>query len=201
MTAPADPAGASDAPERPRFTLPRTVALVGLMGVGKTTIGRRLAEHFGLPFVDADEEIEKAAGQTIADIFAHYGEVGFRDGEQRVISRLLDDPVQILATGGGALTHPLTRERLKAKAITVWLKTDIKVLARRVANKPHRPLLKDRDPIDVLKDHVKTRYPLYEMADVVVDTGDQPHAKALDSVLDALKAYLEKPIPTETNND
>ncbi len=161
------------------------------MGVGKTTIGRRLADHFHLPFVDADEEIEKAAGRSIADIFAEFGEAGFRDGEQRVIARLLDEPARILATGGGALTHPLTRERLKEKAITVWLRTDIKVLARRVANKPHRPLLKDRDPIDVLKEHVKTRYPLYEMADIVVDTGDQSHAKALEQVLDALKRHLD----------
>jgi shikimate kinase len=160
------------------------------MGVGKTTIGRRLAEHFGLPFVDADEEIEKAAGQSIADIFAHYGEVGFRDGEQKVISRLLDAPVQILATGGGALTHALTRERLKEKAITVWLKTDLKVIARRVANKPHRPLLKDRDPMDVLKDHVDKRYPLYGMADVVVDTGDNSHGRATEMVLDALYAHI-----------
>jgi shikimate kinase len=176
---------------RPTFTLPRTVALVGLMGVGKTTIGRRLADHFHLPFVDADEEIEKAAGRSIADIFAEFGEAGFRDGEQRVIARLLDEPVRILATGGGALTHPLTRERLKEKAITVWLKTDIRVLARRVANKPHRPLIKNRDPIDVLKEHVKTRYPLYEMADIVVDTGDQSHAKALEQVLEALKRHLD----------
>ncbi len=187
MTAPINP---GEAAPRPQFTLPRTVALVGLMGVGKTTIGRRLADHFGLPFVDADEEIEKAAGQSVADIFAHYGEAGFRDGEQKVISRLLDAPVHILATGGGALTNALTRERLKAKAITVWLKTDLRILARRVANKPHRPLLKDRDPMDVLKDHVQKRYPLYEMADVVVDTGDNSHGRATEMVLDALFAYL-----------
>ncbi|MDV6333023.1 shikimate kinase [Asticcacaulis sp. 201] len=188
MTAQAEP---SQTQSRPSFLLPKTVALVGLMGVGKTTIGRRLADQFGLPFVDADEEIEKAAGQSIADIFASYGEKGFRDGEQRVISRLLDAPVQILATGGGALTHPLTREKLKAKAITLWLKTDIKVLARRVANRPHRPLLRDRNPIDVLKEHVKTRYPLYEMADITVDTGDQSHVKALDQVIEALRRHVE----------
>jgi shikimate kinase len=175
---------------RPVFTLPKTVALVGLMGVGKTTIGRRLADHFGLPFVDADEEIEKAAGMTIADIFANYGEKGFRDGEQRVIARLLEGEPRILATGGGALMHPLTRENLKAKAITLWLKTDIKVLAKRVANRPHRPLLKDRNPIEVLKEHVKTRYPLYEIADITVDTGDQSHVKALDQVLVALHAHI-----------
>lgn len=190
MTA-TEPAHAPEPAPRPHFILPKTVALVGLMGVGKTTIGKRLAEHFALPFTDADEEIEKAAGRSIADIFAQYGEKGFRDGEQRVISRLLDAPVHILATGGGALIHPLTRERLKAKAITVWLKTDLKVLARRVANRPHRPLLKDRNPMDVLKDHVKTRYPFYEIADVVVDTGDQPHGRAVDMVLAALKAHVE----------
>lgn len=189
MTAEPEPS-ATDSSARPVFILPKTVALIGLMGVGKTTIGKRLADHFGLPFVDADEEIEKAAGMTIADIFANYGEQGFRDGEQRVIARLLEGEPRILATGGGALTHPLTRERLKAKAITLWLKTDIKVLARRVANRPHRPLLKDRNPIDVLKEHVKTRYPLYEMADVTVDTGDQSHVKSLDLVLSALHAHI-----------
>jgi len=190
---------ASDVPAqepapRPIFVLPKTLALVGLMGVGKTTIGRRLAEHFGLPFVDADDEIEKAAGQSVADIFAHYGEAAFRDGEQKVISRLLEGETRVLATGGGALTHPKTRERLKERAITLWLRTDIKVLARRVANKPHRPLLRERNPMDVLKDHMKTRYPLFEMADVVVDTGDHSHAKTVDLVLDALKVYVDKEI-------
>jgi shikimate kinase len=177
---------------RATFALPRTLALVGLMGVGKTTIGRRLAEHFSLPFVDADEEIERAAGQSVADIFAHYGEAGFRDGEQKVIARLLEGETRVLATGGGALTHPKTRERLKAKAITLWLRTDIKVLARRVANKPHRPLLRERNPMDVLKEHMKTRYPLFEMADVVVDTGDHSHAKTVELVLDALKAHISR---------
>jgi len=190
MTAQPEPS-AAESGARPVFPLPKTVALVGLMGVGKTTIGRRLADHFGLLFVDADEEIEKAAGMTIADIFANYGEKGFRDGEQRVIARLLDGEPRILATGGGALTHPLTRENLKAKAITLWLKTDIKVLARRVANRPHRPLLKDRNPIEVLKEHVKTRYPLYEIADIAVDTGDQSHSKALDQVIEALRLHIE----------
>ena len=185
---------AQPAAPRPPFALPKTLALVGLMGVGKTTIGKRLAEHFGLPFVDADEEIERAAGQSVADIFAHYGEAAFRDGEQKVISRLLEGEIRVLATGGGALTHAKTRERLKDRAITLWLRTDIKVLARRVANKPHRPLVRDRNPIDVLKDHMKTRYPLFEMADVVVDTGDHSHAKTVDLVLDALKAYVDKEI-------
>ena len=185
---------AQPAAPRPTFVLPKTLALVGLMGVGKTTIGKRLAEHFSLPFVDADEEIEMAAGQSVADIFAHYGEAAFRDGEQKVISRLLEGDIRVLATGGGALTHPKTRERLRERAITLWLRTDIKVLARRVANKPHRPLVRDRNPMDVLKDHMKTRYPLFEMADVVVDTGDHSHAKTVDLVLDALKLYVDKEI-------
>ncbi|MDI7774929.1 shikimate kinase [Asticcacaulis sp. EMRT-3] len=185
---------------RPGFTLPKTVALVGLMGVGKTTIGRRLSEQFGLPFVDADEEIEKAAGQTIPEIFAQHGEAYFREGEQRVIARLLDDPVQILATGGGAMTHAKTRDKLKDKAITLWLKTDLKVLARRIANRPHRPLLRDRDPMDVLKEHVRARYPLYEQADIIVETGDQSHTRALELVIEALRAHIQtqdhrKPAP------
>ncbi len=191
MTSRPEPVPATEPPPRPSFSLPKTVALVGLMGVGKTTIGRRLAEAFALPFTDADEEIEKAAGQPIADIFSSYGEQGFRDGEQRVIARLLEGPVQILATGGGALTHPLTRERLKARAITVWLKTDLTVLARRVANKPHRPLLKDREPLDVLRDQADKRYPLYAIADLVVDTGDQPHGRAVDMVIEALRQHVE----------
>lgn len=196
MTAAPDPApdstsGAAHGRARPAFTLPKTVALIGLMGVGKTTIGRRLADHFGLPFVDADEEIERAAGQSIADMFTQYGEAYFRDGEQRVISRLLDEPVKILATGGGAMTNAKTRANLKDRAITIWLRTDIKVLARRVAGRSHRPLLKDKDPMEVLKDHVQKRYPFYEQADIVVDTGDHSHGRALDLVLDALHAHLQ----------
>lgn len=195
MTASPDPAPDSASrplPTRPVFALPKTVALVGLMGVGKTTIGRRLAEHFHLPFTDADEEIERAAGQSIPDIFAQHGEAYFRDGEQRVIARLLDGPIQILATGGGAMTHEKTRLNLKDRAVTIWLRTDLRVLARRVANRPHRPLLKDRDPMDVLKEHVAKRYPFYEQADIVVDTGDHSHNRALDQVLDALYAYLQR---------
>lgn len=191
MTAPSEPAPAAVETVRPDFALPKTVALVGLMGSGKTTIGRRLAEAFGLSFVDADEEIEKAAGQSIADIFSNYGEQGFRDGEQRVIARLLDGPVQVLATGGGALTSDKTRTRLKEKAITIWLKTDLKVLARRVANKPHRPLLKDRNPLDVLQEQADKRYPLYAIADIVVDTGDHSHARALELVIEALRQHLD----------
>jgi shikimate kinase len=170
----------------------KPIVLVGLMGVGKTTVGRRLADHLGLSFVDADEEIEKAAGQSISDIFTNFGEQGFRDGEYRVIARLLDNGPIVLATGGGAMTHTTTRERLKQKAITVWLKTDLAILARRVANRSHRPLLKDKDPMEVLNLHVQTRYPFYEQADFVIDTGDFPHAKAVELVTSGLMAHLKK---------
>lgn len=175
----------------PVFTLTRPVALVGLMGVGKTTVGRRLADALMVPFRDADEEIEKAAGLTVADIFAAFGEPGFRDGEQKVISRLLDEGPHILATGGGAFVQPVTRDIIRQKAITVWLKTDLKVLARRVANKPHRPLIYNRDPMEVLREHEQNRYPHYALADITVDTGDQSHAKSVETVLSAIKAFVE----------
>ncbi|ESQ78989.1 shikimate kinase [Asticcacaulis sp. YBE204] len=180
-------------PHTPRSSLilPRPIALIGLMGVGKTTVGRRLADALGLAFKDADEEIEKAAGLTVADIFSAFGEAGFRDGEQRVISRLLDDGPHILATGGGAFVQPATREVIKQKAITVWLKTDLRTIARRVANRSHRPLLHNRDPMEVLREHEKNRYPFYAEADITVDTGDQSHAKSVELVLAALKTFIE----------
>src|SRR5579871_6879497 len=128
----------------------RTIALVGLMGAGKSSIGRRLANALGLPFRDADEEVEKAAARSIPDIFAELGEPAFRDGERRVIARLLDESPHVLATGGGAFMNPETRALIKAKAVSVWLKADIEILARRVARKENRPLLAGRDPIDVL---------------------------------------------------
>jgi len=174
-----------------RLTLTRPLALVGLMGVGKTTVGRRLAEALNVPFKDADEEIEKAAGQSVADIFAAYGEAGFRDGEQKVISRLLDDGPHVLATGGGAFVQPGTRDIIRSKAVTVWLRADLRVIARRVANRNHRPLLHGRDPMDVLREHEKKRYPFYAEADITVDTGDQSHAKSVDMVLTALKTFLD----------
>lgn len=183
-------------PDPTRLSLPRPLALVGLMGVGKTTVGRRLAEALNVPFKDADEEIEKAAGQSVSDIFAAYGEAGFRDGEQKVISRLLDDGPHVLATGGGAFVQDSTRSILRQKAITVWLRTDLRVIARRVAHRNHRPLLRNRDPMDVLKEHEKTRYPFYAEADITVDTGDQSHAKSVELVLAALKAFLASDTPT-----
>src|SRR5579859_7721473 len=165
----------------------RTIALVGLMGVGKSSIGRRLALALGMPFKDA--EIEAAAGRSIADIFSQYGEATFRDGERRVIARLLEEPPHVLATGGGAFAQPDTRALIKAKTTSVWLKADLEVLARRVARRDHRPLLVGRDPMEVLEAHVRERYPAFEEADVVVETGDWPHQVAVDAIIKALAAH------------
>ncbi len=169
------------------FPVPdRTIALVGLMGSGKTTIGRRLAAVLKRPFADADGEIETAAGRSVSDIFAELGEPAFRDGERRVIARLLAGPPHVLATGGGAFVQPETREVLKAGATTVWLKCELPVLARRVARKDTRPLLRGRDPLEVLTAQAEARHPAYAEADIVVELGDLPHAAAAQAVLDAL---------------
>jgi len=167
----------------------RTIALVGLMGVGKSSIGRRLAAALGMPFRDADNEIEAAAGRSISDIFTLFGEAAFRDGERRVIARLLEEPPMVLATGGGAFAQPDTRALIKRKAISVWLKADIEVLAKRVARRDHRPLLTGKDPMEVLQAHVRDRYPAFEQADLVVETGDSAHQVAVDTIIKALTAY------------
>jgi len=169
----------------------RTIALVGLMGVGKSSVGRRLANALGLPFRDADNEVEAAAGRSIADIFTELGEGAFREGERRVIARLLDGAPHVLATGGGAFMNPETRKLIKSNAVSVWLKTDLDVLARRVARKNTRPLIADRDPMEVLTAQAQARYPVYGEADLVVETGDAPHHTTVDQVIQALSAYHE----------
>jgi shikimate kinase len=173
----------------------RTIALVGLMGVGKSSVGRRLANALELPFRDADTEIEAAAGRSIPDNFAHLGEPAFREGERRVIARLLEQPAHVLATGGGAFMSPETRALIKARAISVWLKTDLEILARRVGRKDSRPLLKGKDPLTVLQDQAQARYPAYGEADVVVETGDAAHHVTVDQVIRALSAYLQEQAP------
>jgi shikimate kinase len=169
-----------------------TLALVGLMGAGKSSVGKRLASALGLPFRDADEEIEKAAGQSVADIFASYGEAYFRDGERRVIARLLDSPPHVLATGGGAFMNEETRALLKSKAISIWLRADIEVLARRVARKDTRPLLTGKDPRVVLEELAAVRYPVYALADIAVDSGDMPHNATVEAIIAALWARPAK---------
>lgn len=167
----------------------RTIALVGLMGVGKSTVGRRLALRLDVPFVDADHEIESAARMTIAEIFADMGEAEFRAGEARVVKRLLEGPPLVLATGGGAILNAETRERLKAHATTVWMRADLEVVAERVQRRDTRPLLRGRDPLEALKGLAEARYPLYAEADITVDVGDGAHGHAVERILEALAAF------------
>ena len=169
----------------------RTIVLVGLMGVGKSSVGRRLASALDLPFRDADTEVETAADRSIPEIFADLGEAAFREGERRVIARLLEMPAHVLATGGGAFVSPETRSLIKAKAVSVWLKADLEVLARRVARKDIRPLLAGKDPLQVLKAQAEARYPTYAEADVMVETGDAAHHVTVDQIIRALTTHLE----------
>jgi shikimate kinase len=169
----------------------QTIVLVGLMGSGKSSIGRRLAAALKMPFRDADAEVEAAAGQTVPEIFASLGEAAFREGERRVIARLLDEPPHVLATGGGAFMNEETRALIQHKAVSVWLKAEIGVLARRVARKDNRPLLTGRDPEAVLRDLAEVRYPVYALADITVETGDTPHKAAVEAVIGALRKHLE----------
>jgi len=173
----------------------RTITLVGLMGVGKSSVGRRLANALDLPFKDADVEIEAAAGRSIPDIFAEMGEPAFREGERRVITRLLESPPHVLATGGGAFMNDETRKLIKERSISVWLKADLDVLVRRVGRKDSRPLLSGKDPLEVLTELAEKRYPVYAEADVTVETGDTAHHVAVDQVIRALTRHLEEQAP------
>jgi len=167
----------------------KTIALVGLMGVGKSSIGRRLATALGMPFRDADAEVEEAAGRSVADIFAEFGEQAFRDGERNVIARLLAGEPHVLATGGGAFMNDETRALIKERAVSVWLKGDLEVLARRLARKSDRPLMTGKDPLEVLKAQAEVRYPVYGEADIIVETGETPHQTAVDAIIAALREH------------
>ena len=167
----------------------KPLVLVGMMGAGKTAIGRRLAERLDCPFLDADDEIETAAGCSISDIFAIHGEAAFRDGERRVIKRLLDCNPTVLATGGGAFMDPDTRALIAAKGVSIWLRADIDTLVRRTSRREDRPLLKNGDPREILTNLMNLRYPIYEQADITVDSLDAPAEETLQQVLDALEAY------------
>ena len=165
----------------------RSIVLVGMMGAGKSSIGRRLAQRLDIPFVDADAKIEEAhAGVTIPEIFATYGEPYFRSGEARVIARLLDSGPQVLATGGGAFMNADTRAAIHAKGVSVWLRATIEVLARRIKRRSDRPLLKGADPLETLRRLIDERYPIYAQADVTVESRDVPH----DSIVDEIVAGL-----------
>ncbi len=165
------------------------IVLVGLMGAGKTTVGRRLAEKLGLAFVDADHEIELAAGQTIPEIFAQHGEAYFRDGERKVITRLLENGAQVLATGGGAYMNADTRDVIRRHGISIWLRADFDLLMRRVRRRSNRPLLQNDDPEAVMRKLIADRYPVYAEADLTVDSRDVAHTSIVNTIIKTLARW------------
>jgi shikimate kinase len=179
--------GDTDIAERIRRALKtRSVVMVGLMGCGKSSVGRRLASKLALPFIDADEEIERVAQKSITEIFADHGEAFFRDRECKVISRLLASGPQVLATGGGAFVNPETRAQIEAGGVTVWLKAELPVLMRRVNKRENRPLLKVADPEAVMRDLMATRYPIYAQADITIESRDVPHDSIVAEIIEVL---------------
>jgi len=174
----------------------RSIVLVGMMGAGKSSIGRRLAGRIGIAFVDADAEIEAAAGMSIADIFAVHGEPYFRSGEARVIARLLEHGPQVLATGGGAFMNAQTRATVRAKAVSVWLKADVDVLTRRLRRRNDRPLLKTEDPVATLTKLLVDRDPIYAEADVTVISRDVTHEVIVDEIIAAACGKLDIAVPS-----
>jgi len=171
----------------PPLQVDRSVVLVGLMGAGKSCVGRRLAESLGLPFIDSDSEVEEAAGCEVRDIFKVYGEPAFRDCERRVIQRLLQGSPSVIATGGGAFMDPDTRDDVKAHAISLWLRAEPEVLHQRTKRSKNRPLLDNPDPLDTLKSLAATRYPVYAEADITIDTGDEGLESTLEKAISALR--------------
>ncbi|OIQ97168.1 shikimate kinase 1 [mine drainage metagenome] len=170
--------------------LPRTVVLVGLMGAGKSCVGRKLAARLGVIFVDADAEIEKAAGRSVSDIFTAYGEPAFRDLERKVMARLMAGEPCILAAGGGAFMDEGTRALVRDGAVSVWLRADLDLLVKRTAGRDHRPLLKTGDPREILQRLIDQRYPVYAQADLVVDSADLPPEVTVEAVAQALAGYF-----------
>jgi shikimate kinase len=168
----------------------RSIVLIGMMGAGKTSIGRRLANQLHLPFLDADAEIEKAANLSIPEIFEQYGEAHFREGEERVIARLLASGPAVLATGGGAFMSAETRKRCHAKGITIWLKAEVPVMLERVKKKGNRPLLAGADPEARMRELLKEREPTYALADIVIGSREGPHQQVVSEILAALEARL-----------
>jgi shikimate kinase len=170
----------------------RSIVLVGMMGAGKTSVGRRLAGVLHLPFADADTEIEKAANLTIPEIFAEYGEAHFREGERRVVARLLADGPKVLATGGGAFMCEETRRRCREQGVTIWLKADVSVLLERVRKKGNRPLLAEADPEAVLRRLLQVREPIYAEADISIASREGPHQALVAEIVGALDAHLHE---------
>jgi shikimate kinase len=174
----------------------RSIVLIGMMGVGKSSIGRRLGSRLGVPFVDADTEIEQAAGMSIADIFARHGEAAFRSGEARVIARLLNSGPQVLATGGGAVMNEATRALIKERGVSIWLSAELDLLLRRISKrKAERPMLQTDDPAATLRDLLTTRQPIYAQADITVQSRDVPHDAIVTEIIEALTAFLSASPP------
>jgi shikimate kinase len=187
VMAPGTAAGAADGSEATAGAAPlRSIVLVGLMGAGKSSVGRRLAARLGFAFIDADVEIEKAAGASIPEIFAEHGEAAFRDGERKVIARLLEQPQIVLATGGGAYMNGDTRTRIRSRAISVWLKAELDILAKRCARRSNRPLLANGDLRTTLSRLMAERYPVYAEADITVMSVDGPHDGVVEQIIRAL---------------
>ena len=169
----------------------RSIVLVGMMGVGKSSIGRRLGARLAIPFVDADAEIEKAAGMSIADIFARHGEAAFRSGEARVIARLLNGGPQVLATGGGAAMNPATRALIQQRGVSIWLSAEFELLLRRISKrKADRPMLQTADPATTLRELLAEREPIYAQADLTVESRDVPHDAVVAEIIQRLAAFL-----------
>ncbi|MBN9023204.1 MAG: shikimate kinase [Rhizobiales bacterium] len=179
----------------PRLLDGRTIVMVGMMGAGKSSIGRRLAARLGLPFADADTEIEQAANATISEIFETHGEAYFRDGERRVIQRLLDGSPKVLATGGGAFVNAETRAAIRAAGISVWLKADRDLILQRVRRRSNRPLLKTSNPEATVDQLLAVRDPIYAEADIHVQSRDVAHEIVIADILSALEAWLDQNRP------
>lgn len=171
----------------------RPIVLIGMMGAGKTTVGRRLAARLGRHFVDSDEEVEKAAGMSIEDIFAAHGEADFRAGEVKVIARLLKESGIVLGTGGGAFMNAETRALIKQSAVSVWIKADFELLFQRVSRRSNRPLLKTANPRETLRKLIDARYPTYAEADITITSRDVPQDQVASEVIDAIVAHFGAP--------
>lgn len=176
------------------FQCKRTIVLAGMMGAGKTTIGRRLAPRLGLPFYDADAEIEAAAGMPVSELFQGHGEESFRRGEAQIIKRLLNGPPHVLATGGGALVTAETRERIAEKAVSVWLKADIDTIVRRATRRSTRPLLQQGNPRETIERLLADREPYYAATDIHIESQPGPHANTVNLLIEALANYLGEPL-------
>lgn len=177
------------------FMPPKTIALVGLMGCGKTSIGRRVAKKLELPFADSDQEVELSAGCSMKEIYSVYGEEAFKSGERRVIARLLSQPPQILATGGSSILDPETQALLREQSITVWLDADLETLVTRVSRRNDRPLIKDGNQREVLEELIRTCYPVYEQSDVHVKTYDEATNATVDRVISAISDFVREKYP------